>query len=206
MVAPQGYEVVTANVHNKPVLKGVYELSFTFFSYYAPVLWTGRVDEEMRLINSMATKRVLVQKADKETLASEFKKKNDGSYVLGNYVFTSKSDKINMELLNKSLSKAIQGFNEAPNKQFDSGYKQFNSEFLKFLGMDSNSVQDETIPKIIKKYVDQLKHLQKCINGENLEFLVSYTTQWNNAIVGLSENKEFYKDAKIVVYSYKQPK
>jgi hypothetical protein len=199
MVNPQGYEVVTETTNKNIVIKGVYDLSFTNFSYYAPVLWTKRADEETNLRKIMSTKRGSDQAAALEKLATDFKKKSDDSYELGNYIFTNKSDRINMELLNKSLSIAIQGFNEDPNKRF-------NSEFFEFLGMHSSSVKDETIDKIVKQYVDQLKHLQKCIIGENLEFMVSYKTQWNNNIDGRMENKEFYKDAKIVVYTYKQPK
>ena len=207
LISPQHYEELKVQDPNskdkKEIVKDIYEISFTNFRLFTPAVFNERINVFNKLMADKQTARkVLKDKIDKE-IEEKCKKRSDGEFELGHYIFSPEIYKGNIREVYKRLALLISEYNNCLNNT------RFGSEFLLYLGVGADIFKlAEESNKRIKQYVDQMKDLQKSIQVENLEFLVSYTTKWNIEIDQSTENinKEFYKDAQIIVYTYKQPK
>jgi len=213
LIEPQGFEIVRKNISKTETSEKYYLLSFTNFRCFLPVTFNERSAFQQFWIKYEQNTKL--DPKTREILASkyliEFEQPLGKEYTRGHYYFAStskdhpkfhdwepKSIPVMVGFLKKHSDELIGGQN---------GSGKFYPEFLKYIGVDSDPMALK-----MRQLTDHMQLLQEYLKGKNPDFSVAFRIEWtsilddNETKTADAENKEYFKDAKIVGYTYKQPK
>jgi hypothetical protein len=207
LIEPQGFEIVRRKKGGKDATEPTYYvLSFTNFRSFLPVTFTERYKYQQSWLHYKMNNQIEIKARNmlESRYNIEFEKPMGKEYTLGHYYFES----TNMDLpkIRDWRTMSLPNMLEALKKHADeliggqNGSGDFYPEFLKYIGVDSDPMKLK-----MRQLTEHIQLLQEYMKGKNPDFNVSYRLEWINTTTD-KENKEYFKDTKIVVYTYKQPK